>query len=216
MKPPVAIINKRCIIKRDLNHTMNHIYSLLTSKEKKLCEIHRYKKDQILFHEDDYCEYVGIVNKGLITISSYSLNGTEIIYNNLHEGEIFGNNLIFASSPYYRGNVVAKNNSEVVLINKKNLLHILQTNQLFLEKYLTLQSDFGLKINAKLKTLSFSSAEERLLYHLQLNNGHITYSSITSLAALLFLQRETLSRLLSSLEKRNVIRKKDKELFLIK
>ena len=195
---------------------MKNIYSLLNAQEKQLCEIHQYQKDEIIFHEDDKCEYVGLVNKGLVTISSYSYSGMEIVYNNIKEGQMFGNNLIFSSSPFYRGNVISKTNTEIILISKINLLALLKSNQSFLEKYLNLQSDFGLSTNAKLKTLSFSSAEERLLYHLQINEGHITYRSIASLAHELFLQRETLSRLITKLEKEQIIKRNNKDLFLIK
>ena len=79
-----------------------NIFDCLTNKERKSLKQVTLKKDEILFHEEERCEKVGIVIKGLLNIVSYSLNGTEIVYNVLKEGQMFGNNLLFSSHPFYK------------------------------------------------------------------------------------------------------------------
>ena len=71
-------------------------------------------------------------------------------------------------------------------------------------------------LNAKIKLLSFSLAEERLNYYLLMHNGVINYKYITSLADQLNLTREVLSRLLSKLEKEGKIKRTNKTIELIK
>jgi CRP-like cAMP-binding protein len=136
---------------------------------------------------------------GNVTISSFSYHGREIVFNSLRESEIFGNNLIFSSDPTYKGDVIAKVESVVVLINKNLLLEILQNNNEFLQEFLKINSDFSKSLNTQIKILSFDKAEERFLYFMFINNNRYKYRSITDLSHLLFLKRETLSRLLTRL-----------------
>ena len=185
------------------------LIDLLTSKEKKLIKTVNLKKEQILFNENDACEYVGIVTSGIITISSFSFEGNEIVFNKLKSGDVFGNNLIFTKTPFFKGNIIAKTRSQVVLIPKQNLTQILQENQVFLEAYLEYQSLFSQSLNTKIKLLSFDSAEERFLYFLYINKNKIEFDSVTSLATELFMKRETLSRLISKLIKEKVVDRKN-------
>lgn len=187
----------------------------LSKEEREKCQKASFKKGKILFREDDECQYVGIVLKGVIQITSYSLSGQEIIYNELKENEMFGNNLIFSEQPFYKGHVIAKTDVELWLISKTNLVSILQSNIPFLNAYLKQQAEFSKRLNSTIKILSLSSAEERLMYYLKENNP-LSYRSITSLAANLYLSRETLSRLISRLVKEGKILQKGKKLYLVK
>ena len=184
---------------------MDNILETLTNEEKNKIKIVSLNKEQILFHEGDACECIGVVVDGDIEITSYSYSGKEIIYNHLLPGMLFGNNLIFSSKPIYKGSIIAKKPSKVALIYKNSLLTLLKNNDGFLLKYLQYQSDMGKDLNGKIKLLSLDNAEERFFYFLHLQNGLITYSSITKLASVLSMQRETLSRLLSKLVKENKI-----------
>jgi len=168
------------------------------------------QKGQILFHEDDLCGNICVVLEGHIVISSFTYNGNEVVYNSITNGGVFGNNLIFSTDPYYRGNVIAKEESIIYIISKKALIFLMQNNEEFLIEYLKIQSEFGKELNLKIKLLSFQSAEERFLYFLYINKNKITFKNITILASMLFMQRETLSRLISKLEqKKIIIRKKN-------
>ena len=178
---------------------MRNILYLLRDTEKQNIIYKTLEMGDILFYEGDECE--GIVKSGYIVISSYTFSGNEIIYNTLESGDIFGNNLIFTNDKKYRGNVVAKEKSEVAIIKKNVLLNILKNNDEFLNEYLEIQSNFTRSLNTKLKLLAFDSALDRLYFYLSLNNNKITYKTITELSNRLYIKRETLSRLLSKLEK---------------
>ena len=73
--------------------------------------------------------------------------------------------------------------------------------------YLQAQSDKAKALTARIQLLSFPSAEERLFYYASKNNNQIIFKNVTSLAATIGVQRETLSRLLTSLTKRHLIKK---------
>lgn len=194
---------------------MKTLFDLLSQSEKARCKVVKYSKDQILYHENDYCYEIGIVISGVISISSYSYQGVEMNYNTILPGGVFGNNLIFSSDPHHRGNVIAKLNSMVVIIRKEVLLSLLQSNREFLLKYLEIQSNFSKTLNMRIKMLSFIKAEDRLLYLLSVNNNIYKMNSVTALASYLNLSREATSRLLSKLKRENIISLNKNEIKLI-
>lgn len=184
-----------------------NILSLLEKEERKLLSVRSYNKNDVLHREGETCEEITIVSEGKIKIVSYSFSGKEIVFNELGKNQIFGNNLLFSSEPNYKGNVVSVDKSIVVTIKKDDLITLLSSNKEFLKEYLKIQSDFGKSLNSRIKLLSIDSALERFEYYLFTNKGEIDFKNVTTLASELGLKRETLSRLISKLEKENVIKR---------
>ena len=185
----------------------NNILSTLTKEEQKFLEVKSLNRGEFLFREGQLCTQVAIVVSGQVKISSMNYSGSEVIFNVLSKGEMFGNNLIFSDDQSYKGDVVALKDSTIVLIKKDNLENILQSNKQFLLMYLNIQSNFGKKLNSTIKLLSFASAEDRFNFYLHESKGEIEFRTVTELADILHLKRETLSRVLTKLEKENVIRR---------
>ena len=192
------------------------LLNVLSKKEHQMVKGYQIAKGNIIYHEGDVCENIGIIISGKVDIVSYSFQGKEMLINSLKAGEIFGNNLLFSSSPVYRGDVIAKEKSVVAFISKENLANLLQNNREFLELYLQAQSDKAKLLTARIQLLSFPNAEERLFYYASKNNGVITFKNVTTLAATLGVQRETLSRLLTSLIKRHLIKKEKGKITVLK
>ena len=182
-----------------------NITETLTNKEKKYLRHINLDKGDTLFHENDPCNSVGLIIQGEISIISYLEDGKQVIFNTIGENGIFGNNLIFSSEPYYKGNVIAQKKTEIALIYKDDLLNIFEHNRLFLEQYLSIQSDFTKSLNNQIKLLSIESARERFLFYLHENKNVIHYDTITALANKIYLKRETLSRTIGILEKEKYI-----------
>ena len=193
---------------------MNNLINLLT-KYPQYLEKRTYKPQETIFFENDTCISVGIVKSGEISIKSYFANGKEVTYNVLEEGQMFGNNLVFSSTPRYRGDVISQKQSEIWFINRENLLKLLKQDDELLVLYLTQQSDFSKNLNFKIKLLTISSAEDRLAYYLTFNKGKITCKSITKLANELYLTRESLSRTITKMVKEKKITQVSKTLKLV-
>ena len=192
------------------------ILNVINKKEHRLVKGYQIAKGNIIYHEGDTCESIGIIISGKVDIVSYSFEGKEMLINSLKSGEIFGNNLLFSSSPVYRGDVIAKEKSIIAFINKENLEYLLQNNKEFLELYLQAQSDKAKSLTGRIQLLSFPNAEERLFYYASKSNGVITFKNVTTLAATLGVQRETLSRLLTTLIKRHLIKKEKGKITVLK
>lgn len=193
---------------------MNNLINLLT-KYPQCLEKRTYKPQETIFFENDTCISVGIVKSGEISIKSYFANGKEVTYNVLEEGQMFGNSLVFSSTPRYRGDVISQKQSEIWFISRENLLKLLKQDNELLVLYLTQQSDFSKNLNFKIKLLTISSAEDRLAYYLTFNKGKITYKSITKLANELYLTRESLSRTITKMVKEKKITQVSKTLKLV-
>jgi len=193
-----------------------NILETLSKKQLNLIEYKDYKSGLTLFYEDDLCKSIGIVLKGQLSIVTYLEDGNEVIYNILKENEIFGNNLIFSSEPYYKGNIITNVDCKIAFISKANLISLLTSNSDFMIEYLRIQSNFGKKLNNTIKLLSIASAQDRFYFYMHENKNRITYTSISELAKRLYIKRETLSRLLSKLEKEKKISKDTKKIILIR
>lgn len=186
---------------------MKCLLNYLTAEQLQQTKMISLQKEEILFNEGDLCESVGLLLEGEVEITSFSYTGNEIIFNRLVPGMVFGNNLLFSSEPHYKGSVIAKKPAKIALIYKNTLISLLKDNEEFMLEYLKIQSDTAKQLNNKIKLLSIASAEERFFYYLNSSGGTIDYQSVTKLASILSLQRETLSRLLTKLKKENKILK---------
>ena len=194
---------------------MTNILALLNDEERQLYKTIRLTKEETLFHEDDLCEEIGIIVEGQVAIISYLDDGKEMVFNRLDKGGIFGNNLIFSSSPYYKGNVIAQSENEIALLKKDDLFKLLESNSDFMIEYLKILSDQGKQLNAKIRLLSLASAQDRFIYYMYDHKKQITYTSLNDLAKDLYLSRETLSRLLSRMSSEKRIKKQGKTLRLL-
>ncbi len=192
-----------------------NIIALLNEKEKERLIYKELRKGETLFYENDRCGEIGIVKYGKLLITSYPENGNPIIYNRLKEDDMFGNNLLFSSQPFYKGDVIAESDSGIILIKKDVLIGFLEENTDFLLAYLQIQADSGKRLHSRIRLLSIDSAQERFITYLCENGNKITYSSVSDLADDLFIRRETLSRLLSKLIKNKVVIKDGKTVRLL-
>lgn len=181
------------------------ILETLSLEEQKNLKRISLERNEVLFREGEECFAVGLLLSGNLKISSYLYNGDEIIYNLINSNELFGNNLIFSSTPIHKGNVTALSDSTIVLFEKKQLLKLLKENEQFLLAYLKAQSDFGKQLNFRIKLLSIGDAKERIMLYITSKKNAIYIKNITSFANELNLARETVSRIIHDLEKEKTI-----------
>ena len=190
-----------------------NILNLLNQKEKEKLSYITLKQNQTLFHEGEECKSVFIVIEGQITILNYSLNGNEEIISILNKNDIFANALIFSNNNYYLGEVIATKPTKLAIINKNDLILLLQNNKLFLENYINLIAEKTIKFTIKTKLLSHKNIRSRILYYLEINNNSIK-KNISHLAKELVLPRPSVSREISKMINENIIYIKDNKINL--
>ena len=120
------------------------LVAVLNKDEFKYVKYLEFHKSDVLYFESDACNNIDILVKGEITMTKSDLDGNEETFNYMKAPNIFGNNLIFASSNHYLGNVISYSDVSLYRINKDNLLYLLANNKTFLTNILT-QKFFFLK-----------------------------------------------------------------------
>lgn len=198
---------------------MKNLIELLNDNEKnEFLEYKKYKKNEIIFSEGLKCNYIGIIIEGSVLISTITYNNKEETINLLNKNKVFGNNLIFSSSPFYLGNVISYTNTYICFINKDNLMKLLNTNKLFLNEYLRILSDQVLFEKNNNKILVHKNVRDRILYYINITHktkGQVKIKSIAELARILSLPRPSVSREIYKLINENIIKYNNKIITLI-
>lgn len=182
---------------------------LLTKEEIKKCKKLHLKKGEILFKENEKCDSVFLLLEGEILISSSDIDGNEEIYNYLKSGDMIANILVFAKNNTFLGDAIAQKNTTILQIKKDILLEILKNNNLFLDWFLSYNSNETMESKIKAKLLSKRSIKDRIIYYLTINGGIID-ESVTSISEKIMINRVCVSRIISDLEKQNIIKRKGK------
>lgn len=191
-----------------------NLLSLLTTNELNLLKIKKYQQNEIIFHENDLCNYVFFIIKGKIKIVTYSLNGNEEILSTHKDNDLFGNALIFSKKPFFLGNVICKTNTTIAYLQKQDLIKIMQTNQEFLINYINVLSEKTINLNIKNKLLAHKNIRTRIIYFLEINHN-IYQKNVSLIARELILPRPSVSREIQKMLNENIIKKDEKYFYLI-
>lgn len=200
-----------------LGGNMKTWFDILLNKYSDKIKIKEYKSNDIIFNEDDNCQEVCIVLKGQIIISTITYLEKEEIINIINEKEVFGDLLIFSSNHKYLGNVISGKKSSVAIIKKNDLIDCLMIDKELLSLFLNSISNKALDIKLQAKLFSHKNIEDRIMYYLSIRqiNNIVKISSVTSMAKTLSLPRPSVSRSLSILEDKGLI-KREKNVIYIK
>ena len=174
-----------------------------------------YLRNQLIYSEGDKCSKIGIIIEGEIKISTITHLEKEETFTIVKKGDIFGNSLIFSSSPYYLGNIIANQKTTICFIDKNSLILELSSNPTLLESYINIISDKTIRIKQQNKLFAHKNIRDRILYYFvmlskQQNTNIIKLPTITKLANELSLPRPSVSRELSNMENDGLIIRKQK------
>ena len=178
-----------------------------------------FERGDIIFQEGDNCYEVAIIKSGEVKISTITTNEKEEIISVLKDGEIFGNNLIFSSEPIYLGDVVVTRKSEIIFLNESSLIKIFKENTDFLKDYLKEISDKAILIKQQNKLLAHKNISDRIMFYFDTlskkqKSKTIVIPSITKLSMILSLPRPSVSRELTNLENKGLIKKNKYEIII--
>lgn len=174
-----------------------------------------YLRNQLIYSEGDKCSKIGIIIEGEIKISTITHLEKEETFTIVKKGDIFGNSLIFSSSPYYLGNIIANQKTTICFVDKNSLILELSNNPTLLESYINIISDKTIRIKQQNKLFAHKNIRDRILYYFvmlskQQNTNIIKLPTITKLANELSLPRPSVSRELSNMENDGLIIRKQK------
>lgn len=193
------------------------IANILSQIEYEICH---FDKNEFIFRMDQPSINIGIIIKGSIEVQKVFASGkvVSIVYRN--KGSIFGGAVAFAKNSTYFCDVLAKEPSEVLLLQKQVVLDLLYKNNTF-DHLLDLAAANIVQLNRRIELLSYSSIKQKiaffLLYDATSSDDDVIclpYSK-KAWAEYLNVSRPSLCRELKNLSDKGMIVIKDKTIMLI-
>lgn len=124
--------------------------------------IKTYSVGDILFMQDESCDYLSVVLDGVIEIQKLDPDGNILVVASLEKGNVFGENLLFGDRHFYPMSVVCKNTAKVLHIHKSYVETLLQKNHEFLVIFLRILSNKAMALSSKLKQVSMKSLRQMI------------------------------------------------------
>lgn len=185
----------------DLNH-------LLT---KDLYEIKNYKKNVVIYFQNEKCTRFDIILKGTILVQDIDSRGNALTISDFNVGDVLGGNLLFSHKNFYPMTVMAKTDSIILHIKKDLIIKLCQINVVFLNNFLQSISDKTLILTDKIKSLSMKTIRQCIIDFLIYESFYQSSNTIKlqytkkELAEKFGIQRPSLSRELNKMRKDGLI-----------
>ena len=125
-----------------------------------------YKKDETIAFEGDDCPNLGVILAGKIEIQKTFPSGKIVTINTFSEGNIFGEAIVFSGSHKYPATVVASNDSNIMYIDKSQVIKLMNTDERVLSNFVSVLSNRILMLNERITNLSFDTIRKKIAHTL--------------------------------------------------
>lgn len=167
-------------------------------------------KDSTIFYAGDPAEAVFVVASGKVKVVVTSTDGKEFILTVLGAGQVFGEMALIESAPR-SATVITVTACELMVINRNDFHHLLNTTPGISRKLLTILSRRLRRANSKMESLAYMDVAGRLARYLldlardhgqRVGNGWVVVRRPThsDIAHSIGTSRETVSRLINEFE----------------
>ena len=185
----------------------------------------KYDPGNYIFLEESDGEQCFFVVKGSVKVTRLSKDGREVILAMLDEGDFFGE-MSLLDGKSRSANVIALEKTEVLTLNRKDFLIVLQEYPKIAIQLLKELASRLRKSDRQIASLSLSDAEKRIALCIIrfadergiIRNGRVSIAKIPiqqDIANMAGTSRETVSRALNVLEKEQLIDRNGRELVII-
>jgi CRP-like cAMP-binding protein len=120
-----------------------------------------YSKGEMLFFQFDPSDTVYLVSNGSISIVLNSLDGREMVINEMHKGDLFGELGVFTKAPRSTS-AVARSNSELFVIPRQAFLQVLDNEPQLVRFILEITANRLQTSGKRESALAFLDAQARL------------------------------------------------------
>ena len=185
----------------------------------------KYDPGNFIFLEESDGEQCFFVVKGSVKVTRLSKDGREVILAMLNEGDFFGE-MSLLDGKSRSANVIALEKTEVLTLNRKDFLIVLQEYPKIAIQLLKELASRLRKSDRQIASLSLSDAEKRIALCIIrfadergiIRNGRVSIAKVPiqqDIANMAGTSRETVSRALNVLEKEQLIERSGRELIII-
>ncbi len=172
--------------------------------------VHSFNKGEIIFHAMQKAQQLAIILEGKVEVQKSFPNGNHINVSIFQQGDMIGTASVFSQSPY-PCDIVALSKVSLLMLQKNDLLSLMQSNITILENFTCELSTKTYKLQQRLELLSYSGIAEKLAFWLlmqqrQTGKSRITIPrSVSNLATFMNVSRTSLHRELARLSSQRII-----------
>jgi CRP/FNR family transcriptional regulator, dissimilatory nitrate respiration regulator len=178
-------------------------------------------KNTIIFTDNQQADRFYIVYKGQVKIYKLSAQGKEHVLHILNPKNILAEVPMFEGEKY-PANCIATKNSILLVLFRKDLFELIKNNPQIAFNMLALQAKRLREFVTRIEILTGRDTKQRLVQYfldkcnsIENNDSFALDMPLTSLAGLLGVTRENLSRVLNSLIKQKIISRDHKQIKLL-
>lgn len=175
-----------------------------------------YKKDQMIYFQEQASESIYMVSNGRVKIGTYAPDGKEIVKAILTTGEIFGELALAGEEKRQDFAQAMDNGTRVCTMNIDNLKDLMKDNKELSFKILRIVGFRLRKMERKIESLVFKDARTRIVDFLRemaeekgqkvgfemMIKNHLTHKDIASLTGT---SRQTVTTVMNELREKNLI-----------
>jgi len=183
-----------------------------------------YKKGNIILMEEEFGDTLFILNQGSVKITRLSDDGREVILSILGEGDFFGEMSIF-DGENRSANVIALEDTDVLILKRGDFLDLLEKHP---KIAIVLLQEMAMRLrrsDQQIEGLSLSDAENRIAMSLLrlaedlgvIKQGQVVIENLPyqqDIANMAGTSRETVSRMLTLLQRKGYIQKRGRKLII--
>ena len=182
-------------------------------------KIKEYKKNEIVFFRGDILKKIIIIIKGTARGEMQKFNGDTIVINQMKAGEVLASAFLFGKNNVFPVDLIALENSEFLFLNKEKYLDLIQSDKRLLLNFIREISNKSQYLSKRIWfNFTHKTIEEKVLSYIKENaqDDKIKFlPSISALAKKFEVTRPALSREISSLCKRKILKKIENNVYII-
>ncbi len=205
----------------------NYIFNGLNPKE--VChliksteyKIKTWGKDEIIMHNGDNLKHLYMLVKGIAICEIMSFSGKVLRVDELIAADIIGSNFLFGKDSEIPYDVVAKEFVRAIVIRKEVFLKLFLKDERILTNYLNSINNWSRKQSKRLKLLGLNTLKGKVAFYLLecAKNKNCTSYRIDNtqceLAEMFGVARQSITRVIKSLDESNIIESKGKKISII-
>ena len=182
-------------------------------------KIKEYKKNEIVFFRGDILKKIIIIVKGTARGEMQKFNGDTIVINQMKDGEVLASAFLFGKNNVFPVDLIALENSEFLFLDKEKYLDLIQSDKRLLLNFIREISNKSQYLSKRIWfNFTHKTIEEKVLSYIKENaqDDKIKFlPSISALAKKFEVTRPALSREISSLCKRKILKKIENNVYII-
>ncbi len=131
--------------------------------------IKKYEKEQLIAHEGEVVDRLMIVLSGSVKGEMMDFNGKTIKIEDIYPPKPLAIAFLFGENNAFPVNIIANETSDILIMDKKDVVKLFQTNEVVLTNFLNVISSRSQFLTQKIKMLSFQTIKGKLANYILQN-----------------------------------------------